>query len=243
MSISTTHHLLQTAMDAHGGRDRWDETTAVRAAASITGAVWSLKGRPDVLIDVVITAETQHERVVMDFPGQDKRRVEPGRIEITTAAGDLVDARNDPEAHFRGQPADAAWDDIDVAYFSGEALSTYLTTPFLYGYPGFVTEELEEPWLEDGEEWRRLDITFPDSVASHTRRQRSYFGPDGLLRRHDYTVDILGGTAGANYAYDYRTVDGLVVPATRTIYGYQGDHRMVETPVLVAIKFDELAYS
>ncbi len=244
MSISTRHGLLETAMDAHGSLSRWEETTEVRAAASITGAVWSLKGRPDVLKDVVITAETQRERVVMDFPGQDKRSVfEPGRIEITTAAGELVEARDDPEAHFSVQPADAAWDDIDVAYFSGEALWTYLTTPFLYGYPGFETEEVEEPWREDGEEWRRLDITFPDGVASHTRRQRSYFGPDGLLRRHDYTVDILGGTAGANYACDYNTVDGLVVPTTRTIYGYEGDHQKVDEPVLVAITFEQLAFS
>jgi hypothetical protein len=244
MSISTTRDLLATAMEAHGGRDRWDRITTIRAAASITGAVWHLKGRPDVLKEVLITADTQRERVTMDFPGQDKRSVfAPERIEITTATGELVEARDDPEAHFASQPPDAPWDDIDVAYFSGEALWTYLATPFLYGYAGFETEELAEPWLEDGEEWRRLDITFPDSVASHTRKQRSYFGPDGLLRRHDYTVDILGGTAGANYAYDYRTVDGIVVPATRTIYGYEDDHQVVREPVLVAITLDELAFS
>jgi len=34
------------------------------------------------------------------------------------------------------------WDDTDVAYFSSEALWTYLTVPFLYTYPGVVTEEL-----------------------------------------------------------------------------------------------------
>jgi hypothetical protein len=39
----------------------------------------------------------------------------------------------------------------------------------------------------NGEEWRSLQVTFPESIATHTRTQISRFGPDGLLRRHDYT--------------------------------------------------------
>lgn len=90
---------------------------------------------------------------------------------------------------------------------------TYLTIPFLYTYPGFVTEELP-PWREDGETWRPLKATFPDSVASHSREQVSYFGEDGLLRRHEYTVDVMGGAGGVNYALDYRDVDGILVPTS-----------------------------
>jgi hypothetical protein len=243
MSTSTTTELLATATEAHGGLDRWRQLTTVRANASITGAVWHLKGRPDVLADVAITAELKAERLVMDFPGQDKRTIfTPERIVVETAAGELIEARDDPEAHFAGQTADTRWDDIDVAYFSGEAVWTYLTTPFLYTYPDFVTEEVE-PWEEDGERWRRLKITFPDAIASHTREQFSFFGPDGLLRRHDYTVDILGGTAGANYALENRTFDGIVVPTVRRIYGYQGDHEVVRDPLLVAVDFSDVAFS
>jgi hypothetical protein len=42
------------------------------------------------------------------------------------------------------------------------------------------------PWQEDGEEWRPLKAIFPDSFPSHTREQITYFGPDGLVRRHEY---------------------------------------------------------
>jgi len=45
-----------------------------------------------------------------------------------------------------------------------------------------------------------LEVTFPKEYAAHTRVQYSYFGEDGLLRRHLYTVDVLGGAPGANYA-------------------------------------------
>jgi hypothetical protein len=244
MAISTKPALLDTAIEAHGGLERWREIRSVRLEAAITGAVWHLKGRPDVLKDVVVTATTGPERLVMDFPGQDKRSIfEPGRIAIETAAGELVEARDDPVAHFAVQTADTPWDDIDVAYFSGEALWTYLSTPFVFSRPGFGVREEPEPWHEDGEEWRRLRVTFPDDIASHSREQLFYFGPDGLLRRHDYTVDILGGTAGANYALELRNVDGVVVPTKRRIYGYQGDHEVVRDPVLVAIDIGEIAFS
>jgi hypothetical protein len=56
-----------------------------------------------------------------------------------------------------------------------------------------------------------------------------------LLRRHDYTVDILGGARALNYASDYRRVDGIVFPVTRRVVAYEGDYQPVKEPVLVAI--------
>ncbi len=234
--------LLELALKAHGGLDRWNELKSVTVNASITGAIWYIKSKPDILKDVIITAKTRSEYLTMDFPGQNKRTIfEPGWNAIETADGMVLESRDDPESAFIGQTLETPWDDLHVAYFSGEALWTYLTTPFLYTYPGFVTEELA-PWQEDGEEWRRLQITFPESIASHTRQQISYFGPDGLLRRHDYTVDILGGGTGANYACAYRDVDGIIVPTKRRVYAYEGDHVPVSEPLLVAIDMGDIRF-
>lgn len=241
--VDAMNDLLELAVAAHGGLNRWNALKAVQVNASITGAIWYVKGKPDVLKDVVITAQTHKEYLTMDFPGQDKRSIfEPHRIVMETQDGKVLQSRNEPIASFEGQQRETPWDDIHVAYFAGEALWTYLTTPFLYTYPGFVTEELT-PWRENGEQQRRLKITFPDSVASHTREQISYFGPDGLLRRHDYTVDILGGATGANYASEYRDVGGVIVPTRRRIYAYEGDHNKVPEPLLVAIDMGEIAFS
>lgn len=65
---------------------------------------------------------------------------------------------------------------------------------------------------------------FPDNIASHTREQISYFGEDGLLRRHEYVVDIMGGARGPNYAHDSLQVDGIMVPRSsrETITGPLG---------------------
>jgi len=234
------NELLSMAIQAHGGMDRWNTVTSVEITASITGAIWYVKGKPNVLKNVVMTADTRSERLITVFPGQDKRSIfEPDRVVIERADGTPVEARDNPEASFAGQQPDTPWDDIHVAYFSGEALWTYLNTPFIYARSDFSTEEI--PSIEvDGETWRRLKVTFPDTVKSHTREQISCFGPDGLLRRHDYTVDILQGGTGLNYASDYEDVDGIIVPAKRRIYAYEGDYQLVKEPLLVAIDFTDI---
>lgn len=232
--------LLDLAVKAHGGLDRWNKVKAIKVAASITGAIWYVKGKPDFLKNVVLTAKTHEEHLTVDFPGQDKRAVfTPNRIVIETVDGKSIESRDDPEKSFEGQQRETPWDDIHVTYFVGEALWTYLNTPFLYTHPGFITEEIPSIQV-DGETWRRLKVTFPDDVKSHTKVQISCFGPDGLLRRHDYTVDILGGATGLNYASDYRDVDGIIVPTKRRIYAYEGDYQLVKEPLLVSIDMGEI---
>jgi hypothetical protein len=83
--------LLNLAIKAHGGLDRWNRVKAIKVAASITGAIWHVKGKPDVLKNVVLTAETRNERLTVDFPGQDKRAVfEPSRVVIERVNGTLI---------------------------------------------------------------------------------------------------------------------------------------------------------
>ena len=92
----------------------------------------------------------------------------------------------------------------------------------------------------NGETWRRLKVTFPDHIKSHTREQISCFGPDALIRRHDYTVDILGGATGLNYATNYKEVGGIIFPTRRRIYAYEGDYQLVPEPLLVKIDISEI---
>ncbi len=154
----------------------------------------------------------------MDFAGQDKRTVfEPDKVEKQHSDGRLIEARDNPEASFAGQQFESPWDDIHLAYFTGEALWTYLTMPFVYAGPGFVTEEID-PIEAGGETWRRLKATFPEDIKTHCREQIACFGPDGLLRRHDFTIDLLGGAPSELLAADYRDVGGIIIPATRRAY-------------------------
>ncbi len=176
----------------------------------------------------------------MDFVGQDKRSIfEPSRVEMQRADGAVIDSRDDPERSFDGHVFETPWDDIHVAYFSGEALWTYLNTPFLYTWPGFVTEEIP-PIQAGGETWRRLKVTFPDHIKSHTREQISCFGPDGLLRRQDFTVDILGGAPGHDLCPRLSRSRRDHHPHHAADLRWQGDDQLVPEPLLIAIDMGEI---
>jgi hypothetical protein len=232
--------LLDSAIVAHGGLDRWNQVTVITVTASITGALWHVNGKVDALKNVRFEADTKRQLLTMDYVGQDKQSVfEPSRVVIQRRDGAVIDARDEPERSFDGHQLETPWDDIHLAYFSGEALWTYLNMPFLYTWPGFTTEEIA-PIAVDGETWRRLKVTFPEHIKSHTREQISCFGPDGLLRRHDFTIDIIGGVTGMLYATDNRNVDGIIIPTTRRGYAWQGDYQLVPEPLLVAIDMGEI---
>jgi hypothetical protein len=219
------NNLLESATAAHGGLDRWNQVKSITVDASITGAVWHVKNQGDALKHIRFEVDTTRQLLAIDFVGQDKRSVfEPHRVEIQHSDGGLIAARDDPEKSFEGHQFETPWDDLHLAYFVGETLWTYLNTPFLYTWPGFVTEETS-PIEVDGETWRRLKVTFPDHVKSHTREQISCFGPDGLLRRHDFTIDVVGGAPAMLYATDYRDVAGIIIPTKRR--AWQDDDQLV----------------
>ena len=115
------NELLNLAVRAHGGLERWNKVTAIKVVASITGAIWYLKGKGDVLKNIVMTVDTKAERLVTDFPGQDKRSIfEPDRIVMQKTDGTVVESRNNPGKSFEGQQRETPWDDVHVAYFCGE---------------------------------------------------------------------------------------------------------------------------
>jgi len=135
--------LLQTALTAHGGLKRWNEIHTIKVAASITGAIWFVKSQGDYLKNIVMTVDTKKEKLVTDFPGQDKRFVfEPPELVMERLDGTMIDARDDPEQSFAGHQRETPWDGLHVAYFQGEALWTYLTTPFLLGLEGVDIAEM-----------------------------------------------------------------------------------------------------
>jgi hypothetical protein len=235
--------LLNLVVEAHGGLARWSKVSSITIDVSITGGIWYAKGQPDVLKNITMVVDTKEERVTTSFVDDDRRTVfAPDRVVIERQDGSVIEVRDDPEESFQGQDADTPWGAIQVAYFSGEALWTYLNSPFLFTQERFTTEEVDSI-VVDGETLRRLKVTFPEEVKSHTREQFFCFGSDGLLRRHDYTVDILGGASGLNFASDYREIDGLMFPTTRRVYAYEGDYQLVPEPLLVAVDINNITLS
>jgi len=236
--------LLDVAVKAHGGLETWNRHTSVWVDLSIGGALWDLKGQTGLFAVGTYEADLRKQRATLGHFRDAGRQVRfsPERLSLETSAGATLDVREKPRAAFAGHVNETPWDEFHAAYFTGYALWTYLTLPFLYTYPGFQVEELS-PWAEVGESWRRLKVTFPDSIASHTRQQISYFGPDGLLRRHDYAVDVLGGSEGAHYVEDFHVHEGIQVPHRRRVYPLGPNNMKVAEPVLISIDIKQARFA
>jgi hypothetical protein len=208
--------LLKLAIEGHGGLARWEQFTRFRVTGSITGAIWALKGQPGLLDGVVLEGETRDQRLtITPFPRPGRYATwEPYRQTIATAEGVPVAERRDPAAAFAGTTRQAPWDELQAAYSPARPTGITSSRRSAFARSDFVTEEIA-PWSEDGQSWRALLVTYPDTIVAHTRRQTYYFDSAGLLRRLDYAVDILGGGAAVHYPSEYREFDGIMVPTRR----------------------------
>jgi hypothetical protein len=235
--------LLTRTLEAHGGLKRWNELTIVAASLSVGGALWKLKGRANEPMPMEISGQLHSQRMTTTLIESDKTLVfTPELVKVKSSSGTKIARTDELRNTFAGQTVESTWDDLHFAYFNSYALWNYLTIPFLYTTPGFTTWELDT-WEEQEEQWERLNVIYPPSITTHGCEQTSYFGPEGLLRRHQYTVDALGGARGVNYAYEYRDVGGLMVPMKRRVYAYDEKGRKVPEPVLVSIDINEISFS
>jgi hypothetical protein len=235
--------LLETAIEAHGGPERWNQLNSVSARLIQGGALWELKGQPGVLDAVVVSASLHEERAShRPFGAADRHSsFTPERVAIETDDGTVVEALDQPRASFAGHTFETPWSALQLAYFVGCAMWTYLTQPFTFTMPGFETSELE-PWEEAGQRWRRLRVIWPSYLATHSTEQTLYFNDDGLLARHDYDVEISGGTSAAHYVSDYDEVAGIRLPTKHRIFPRTPDGQSLPEPLIVSIDLSEIAF-
>jgi len=236
--------LLNEILNAHGGVARWREYTKVDATIVSGGGFFALKGFIQDPASRRMTVWLQEQRSsVTPYGAVDQRTMfTPDRISIEKLDGTLVAERRAPKDAFAGHQMHTPWDALHLAYFNGEALSTYFTTPFLLGMSDVRVEEIE-PWKEGPETWRVLRAQFPGSIETHCLVQDFFFGDDLMLRRHDYHVNIAGGFAAAQLTSEYREVDGIRLPTRRRAYTRGPDRRPVLDMLMVSIDISEVHFS
>lgn len=235
--------LIEQILEAHGGLARWKSHDRLSAHLSQGGILWPLKGHGGLLDEVDVKVDlkqmwTSHA----PFGAPDRRTaVTPQRAVIETADGTVLESLDDPRASFAGFGLETQWSNLQLAYFVGYAMWNYLTLPFAFAEPGFAFEELPA-WEENGERWHRLRVTYPDTIATHSRVQTFYVGADFKLRRHDYDVDINGGTPAVHYFSDYATVDGISLPTRHLIYVRNPDGSHSTDPLVVSIVVSDVRF-
>lgn len=235
--------LLDRAVRAHGGARRWERFSRFRITASVTGAIWAMKGKAGLLDNVVFTGPTRDQRITISpFPGPGRYTTwEPARQTIEQDDGVVLAQQLDPAGQFAGHTRQTPWNDFHAACFAAEATWNYAVTPFVFLCPGFVIEE-GEPWREDGEVWRSLLVTYPGHLAAHCRQQRYFFDDSGLLRRIDHAVDVLGSGQAVHYPSRYRPFDGIQVPTRRRVYVRNPDGSPARESVSIAIDVSDAAF-
>ena len=225
--------LLETVIEAHGGLERRNQVDEVSARLAQSGALWALKGQAGVLDDVVVTASLHQERVSHGPFGAADRHSSftPERVAIESDDGNVLEALDEPRDSFAehtprrlGAPSSSrtSW---------ARRCGTYLTQPFTFTMPGFQTSELE-PWDEVGQQWRRLH--FVAKLPRHPQhRTDAVLDDDGLLARHDYDVEISGGTSAAHHVSDYDDVAGIRLPTKHRIFPRAADGRSLADALVV----------
>jgi len=236
--------LAQKIIDAHGGLDRWKQYDKLSADLKQGGALWHLKGHPTRLEDTNVTVGLRSEWASHSPFGEKGRysRFEPNLVTITSPAGVIDERLDNPRDAFAGHTLETPWSQAQLAYFAGCAMWTYLNMPFLLARDGVTSEELS-PWEEKGEVWQRLRVTFPKDIATHSTQQTLYVGADGLLRRHDYDVEITGNTPGAHYIEAYTEAQGIKFPSARRIYPRGPDGKSTPEPLVVSIDLSNIVLS
>ena len=238
------NELLTRVLDAHGDLERWHKYNKVEATIVTGGGFFALKGLLQDPNPRRMTVWQHEERSsVMPYGAADQRTMfTPDRIAIEKLDGTVVAERRAPRDSFAGHQMHTPWDPLHRAYFNGEALWTYLATPFVFTMDGFQVEETA-PWREGKETWRVLRVYFPGSIETHSRVQDFFFDEQFELRRHDYSVNIAGGFPAAQLMLEYTEANGMRLPSKRRAYTRGPDRRPILDMLMVSMEISDVAFS
>src|SRR3979411_972638 len=100
LSAVAMSDLLDLALKAHGGLDRWREVKSLDVRVSLTGALYHLKGYPEGGSHVTVRIDTRQPAVTISPYARPDHRgyFTPDRVWIEDRAGQIVGERRDPRA-------------------------------------------------------------------------------------------------------------------------------------------------
>jgi hypothetical protein len=237
--------LLERVLEAHGGVDRWKKLSALGARITYGGPFWELKGHADFVGVSTVEASIQ-KQYFRQFQESTGRTVlfdkSANRVTVAGADGKIIEALDNPRSTFAGYTTETKWSLAQVAYFRSYASWHYLVEPYIFTWPGVESREVE-PWTENGETWRVLSVTFPDSIDVHSQTQLYYFDDAGLLRRMDYQPVVNGDTQVAHYIRGEATFDGIVVPTKRHIHPRTEDRTPYLSFLPITLDISDVTFS
>ena len=246
MITSIRPGLLNAALAAHGGLERFNRVRQLSITVDASGMLWTIKGYPghrlvNILVDMGPTPKVSFWNLVGDHDFETKYVWTPQRVWKEAPDGSIIDSRDAPREAFKGHSVTTPWDHLHLLYFSGYAMFNYVHAPFYFTWPGFSTREIDNP-LKDpiSEKWRVLEVTYPDEIPTHCKTQKFYFDEKSILRRLDYLADVVGSGPTAHQLYDHWSVDGVLLPMLRRAVR-DPDALIAGGPSAVLLNFHDIA--
>ena len=86
-------------------------------------------------------------------------------------------------------------------------------------------------------------MAWPSNLASLNTVLTVYVGEDGLIRREDYDVAIMGGSAGAHYMSGYTQVAEIMLPTGHRILPRTPEGQALTEPLLISIDLSEITFA
>src|ERR1700687_2768883 len=98
------NELLELAVAAHGGLDRWHSYRSVSLELSVGGVLWELKGQGGLFANATYDADNPTLRATLGRFGAPDRRVQftPDRLVLETDTGKMIESRDGPRAALAG---------------------------------------------------------------------------------------------------------------------------------------------
>lgn len=234
------NNLLNLAINAQGGLDRWRQFYTVSAHLIVGGVLWENKGHGGVIEEVDVKVNLLEQKTSHIPNEQWHTAYTPDRIAIETGKDVVVEELYDPRSSYEGHTWETKWSNLQLAYFTGYATWNYFNTPFQFTRPGFEISEIG-PWEENKETWQRLQVKWPKDIHTHSRVQVLYIDKEGFIRRLDYKVEVAGNVPVAHYLSGYQDVSGIKIATKRVVYLVDENNKpQLDAPVVVSIDFNDI---
>jgi hypothetical protein len=238
--------LLHEVLEAHGGIRRWSKLSKVRAHVESGGMLMRLKGKSRQFRRYDVEADTGRQRLTMTpYPAEGQRGIfDSGTVRIETDEGESLGERdNAREAFFgaTGMARQLRWSDRDALYVEGYAVWNYLNAPFSFEWPGTEVREGDPIPAEEGQgELRCLEVTYPEGFHTHCPEQSYYFDERGILRRHDYTTEVIATFAHASHlSGEPEPHGGIIFEQERRVVP-RGPNGPLPGPLVVSLDFSAI---
>ena len=226
--------LLEKALRASGGLDRWRLTRRFTLHMSITGSLCTERCSTAKLRELAVEGGTQTQALeITGFARADLRALYgPDWVALEGQDARRLRERQGSPEEFRSGLRSTTWDELQLAHYCGYLIWNHIATPFILADPDFETKELPRN-VARGEGLRQLRAVFPARVVTHASVQTFHFDREGFLRRLEYPAAHDDHTQIAQMCSGHQRFSGILVPTLCRLLSIGAEGMPVAKPSLL----------